>query len=32
MRRVGNVKRWSILSLLTWETGTAMLQTVEGEE
>lgn len=32
MRRVGNVKRWSILSLLTWETGTAMLQSVEGEE
>ena len=32
MRRVGNVKRWSILSLLTWETGTAMLQTIEGEE
>ena len=32
MRRVGNVKRWSILSLLTWETGTATLQTVEGGE
>ncbi|MCH2101303.1 MAG: PDZ domain-containing protein [Planctomycetes bacterium] len=31
LRRVGSIKRWSILSLLTWETGTAMLQTVEVE-
>jgi C-terminal processing protease CtpA/Prc len=30
MRRIGTVKRWSILSILSWETGQATLQTVEG--
>lgn len=29
MRRIGTVKRWSILGLLSWETGRATLQTVE---
>jgi membrane-associated protease RseP (regulator of RpoE activity) len=30
MRRVGTVKHWSILSILSWETGQATLQSVEG--
>lgn len=30
MRRIGTVKKWSILSLLTWETGVATLQPVGG--
>lgn len=32
MRRIGTVKRWSILSILSWETGQATLQSVEGGE